>query len=104
MDRQYIPIMAKITRKATARKQAEPKKKAGTAAAEPRSRAKKPPPKAKLSKSKASKSKASKAKSQKVGATRPWTAAEIHEAFSRFRNANPEPKGELEHLNPFTLL
>ena len=35
---------------------------------------------------------------------KPWTAAEIHEAFSRFRNANPEPKGELEHLNPFTLL
>jgi endonuclease III len=36
--------------------------------------------------------------------SKPWTAAEIHEAFSRFRNANPEPKGELEHLNPFTLL
>ena len=25
-------------------------------------------------------------------------------AFSRFRKANPEPKGELEHLNPYTLL
>jgi endonuclease III len=35
---------------------------------------------------------------------RPWTAAEVHEAFSRFRKANPEPKGELEHLNPYTLL
>ncbi|MGB9118065.1 endonuclease III [Bradyrhizobium sp.] len=35
---------------------------------------------------------------------KPWTAAEVHEAFSRFRKANPEPKGELEHLNPFTLL
>jgi endonuclease-3 len=35
---------------------------------------------------------------------RPWTAAEIREAFSRFRSANPEPKGELEHLNPYTLL
>ena len=35
---------------------------------------------------------------------KPWTPAEIHEAFSRFRKANPEPKGELEHLNPFTLL
>ena len=33
-----------------------------------------------------------------------WTAAEVHDAFSRFRKANPEPKGELEHLNPFTLL
>jgi endonuclease-3 len=36
--------------------------------------------------------------------TRPWTPAEIREAFSRFRKANPEPKGELEHLNPYTLL
>jgi endonuclease-3 len=35
---------------------------------------------------------------------KPWTPAEVREAFSRFRNANPEPKGELEHLNPFTLL
>ena len=33
-----------------------------------------------------------------------WTAAEVREAFSRFQKANPEPKGELEHLNPFTLL
>jgi endonuclease-3 len=37
-------------------------------------------------------------------AFRPWTPAEVHEAFSRFRKANPEPKGELEHLNPYTLL
>jgi len=36
--------------------------------------------------------------------TKPWTPAEVREAFSRFRKANPEPKGELEHLNPFTLL
>jgi endonuclease-3 len=35
---------------------------------------------------------------------KPWTAAEVYEAFSRFRNANPEPKGELEHLNAYTLL
>ncbi len=35
---------------------------------------------------------------------KPWTAAEVYEAFSRFRNANPEPRGELEHLNPYTLL
>jgi len=33
-----------------------------------------------------------------------WTTAEIAEAFRRFRAANPEPKTELEHLNPFTLL
>src|SRR5712671_2354973 len=35
---------------------------------------------------------------------KPWTAAEVREAFTRFRKANPEPKGELEHLNPYTLL
>jgi endonuclease-3 len=35
---------------------------------------------------------------------KPWTPAEVREAFERFRKANPEPKGELEHLNPFTLL
>jgi len=35
---------------------------------------------------------------------KPWTAAEVREAFERFRKANPEPKGELEHLNPYTLL
>ena len=37
-------------------------------------------------------------------ASKPWTSAEVYEAFSRFRQANPEPKGELEHLNPYTLL
>ena len=39
-----------------------------------------------------------------IRAVKPWTPAEVREAFSRFRKANPEPKGELEHLNPFTLL
>jgi endonuclease-3 len=37
-------------------------------------------------------------------AARSWTAAEIEEAFRRFRAANPEPKGELEHSSPYTLL
>jgi endonuclease III len=41
---------------------------------------------------------------QAASKPRPWTPDEIREAFSRFRKANPEPKGELEHLNPFTLL
>lgn len=40
----------------------------------------------------------------KPKAPKPWTAAEVTEAFSRFRAANPEPKGELEYLNPYTLL
>jgi endonuclease III len=34
----------------------------------------------------------------------PWTPVEVEEAFRRFHAAKPEPKGELEHVNPFTLL
>ncbi len=30
--------------------------------------------------------------------------AQIHEFFSRLHAANPEPKGELEYVNPYTLL
>jgi endonuclease-3 len=33
-----------------------------------------------------------------------WSQAEIEEAFRRFQAANPAPKGELQHINPFTLL
>jgi endonuclease-3 len=33
-----------------------------------------------------------------------WTKAEIEEAFRRFAAANPAPRGELVHSNPFTLL
>ena len=33
-----------------------------------------------------------------------WTKAEIDEAFRRFAAANPKPKAELQHINPFTLL
>jgi endonuclease-3 len=32
------------------------------------------------------------------------TKSEIHEIFRRFSADNPEPKGELEHTNPYTLL
>ena len=35
---------------------------------------------------------------------KPWSAAEVEEAFRRFKKAKPEPKTELEHLNPYTLL
>jgi endonuclease III len=70
---------AKVTPKGVAKKSAKPK------SLKPR------PPKQKSPKQKSPKQK-------------PWTAAEVHEAFSRFRKANPEPKGELEHLNPYTLL
>jgi endonuclease-3 len=35
---------------------------------------------------------------------KPVDPATLVEVFRRFRAANPEPKGELEHLNPYTLL
>jgi endonuclease-3 len=37
-------------------------------------------------------------------APHPWGAAEIAEAFRRLAAANPEPRGELAYVNPFTLL
>jgi len=33
-----------------------------------------------------------------------YSREEITEIFSRFREYRPEPKGELEHVNPFTLV
>jgi endonuclease III len=38
------------------------------------------------------------------GALPQWTTAEIEEAFRRFHAADPEPRGELQHVDPFTLL
>jgi endonuclease III len=38
------------------------------------------------------------------GKPKPWGAAEIEEAFRRLSAANPEPRGELHYINPFTLL
>ena len=73
--------MAKITRKPAPPKAAMPKKKAKATSAKPKASAKK-----------------------SIKAVKPWTPAEVREVFSRFRAANPEPKGELEHVNPFTLL
>ncbi|MBN8916397.1 MAG: endonuclease III [Rhizobiales bacterium] len=34
----------------------------------------------------------------------PWSDAEITEAFTRFEAQDPEPKGELDHTDAFTLL
>jgi endonuclease III len=39
-----------------------------------------------------------------AGALPQWTKAEIEEAFRRFQAADPEPKGELQYVTPFTLL
>ena len=80
-------------------------------AARVQSQSKKPAKKAKPNPARSAKT-AAKAKSAtpkplkaaKPKAAKPWTPAEIREAFERFRKANPEPRGELEHLNPFTLL
>ena len=96
---QYIPFMAKIIRAQRAKKAAVrslPKKSAARAKASS-ARTNKAP--------KAPKPKASSASAtSKAKAAKPWTPEEVREAFSRFQKANPEPKGELEHLNPFTLL
>jgi endonuclease-3 len=35
---------------------------------------------------------------------KPVDAATLLEIFRRFRDANPQPRGELEHVNPYTLL
>jgi endonuclease-3 len=58
---------------------------------------------AKAAKTKLPSPKSSKPKSS-AKAPKPWTPEEVREAFNRFQKANPEPRGELEHLNPFTLL
>src|ERR1700689_83664 len=92
MPCQYIPIMAKITRKPAAKSLAKPK---ATTAKRPA---------AKPGKARTKTSVKTVAKPSTKTLTKPWTAAEVYEAFSRFRNANPEPRGELEHLNPYTLL
>ncbi|TCK30779.1 DNA-(apurinic or apyrimidinic site) lyase /endonuclease III [Ancylobacter aquaticus] len=38
------------------------------------------------------------------GAFRPWSADEVATAFARFEAANPEPEGELDYHDPYTLL
>jgi len=78
--------MAKNIRKPAPRKTPVPKKKAKAAVAKPKPARTSAPAKKSLK------------------AAKPWTPSEIHAVFSRFRKANPEPKGELEHLNPYTLL
>jgi len=64
---------------------------------------------AKVRKSKAGKPKPPAARTRGAGKAlrgdaMSWSAAEIDEAFRRFAAAMPEPRGELRHVNPFTLL
>ena len=98
--------MAKIIRpspakKSSARSRPKPSAKQAPAVPAPKS---KPASRSGRAPKKASKAAALKGAKPSRSASKPWTDAEVREAFSRFRRANPEPKGELEHLNPFTLL
>jgi endonuclease III len=45
-----------------------------------------------------------KKKSRKSGKPKPWSAAEVEEAFRRFKKASPAPTTELNSVNPYTLL
>lgn len=58
----------------------------------------------KAAKPKGKQPEARKPRAARAKVTKPWTPEEVREAFERFRKANPDPRGELEHLNPFTLL
>jgi endonuclease-3 len=93
---QYTRIMPKITRKPPRKPLLKSPAKSGKAPTAKKST------KALAKPSKTSTKASSKAPSK--ASSKPWTAAEVYEAFSRFRKANPEPRGELEHLNPYTLL
>ena len=64
---------------------------------------KKPPPGKRPAKKVLTRPRAA-AKARGGAKVKPWSAAEVHQAFERFRNTSPEPRGELEHLNPYTLL
>jgi endonuclease III len=97
---QYIDFMAKFTRAQCVKRadvRSVPKKSAKEAPAKAQG-------KAKAKKARVEEAKAGPARLAKAPKLKPWTPGEVREAFTRFQKANPEPKGELEHLNPFTLL
>jgi endonuclease-3 len=106
---QYIRIMAKITRRPQPKSKALAPKRGKKTVAEPvparaASKLVKASVKVRASKPPALKTPAIKPPAIKPRVIKPWSAAEVYEAFSRFRKANPDPRGELEHLNPYTLL
>ena len=74
-----------VLKSAAARKKSAPKKKAPTA-------------------KKAAAAKKTPAVKKPKRVRRVVDAAAVQEIFTRFQKANPEPKGELEHVNAFTLL
>jgi endonuclease III len=90
-----------MTKKSTPK--ANPKRAAAITkprAAAPAARAKKP---AATPRERVLVASAAEARAKSAG-VKPWSTAEIADAFRRFQNANPEPRGELQHINPFTLL
>jgi endonuclease-3 len=44
------------------------------------------------------------AKKPKAGKPKPWSPADVEEAFRRFKKAAPAPQTELKSVNPYTLL
>jgi len=94
--------MAKSIRQPSPSSKSVGRRAAGTGNSRPaKGKARSPGPKAKSSVRAATKAAGTR---RRPVSPKPWTEAEVYEAFRRFREANPEPKGELEHLNPFTLL
>ena len=93
--------MAKITRKPLPKSRATVPRRAGKSKGPVAAAPKRKKSAGKVAKTAAGGSRPARAVTE---TTKPWTPAEVYEAFSRFRKANPEPKGELEHLNPYTLL
>jgi endonuclease III len=92
--------MAKITRRPLTKSKATPPQRAKKSRNRPAAGQRRE----KSAKKPAAKPGQARATKKSIKVVKPWTPAEIREAFSRFRKANPEPKGELEHLNPYTLL
>ncbi|HXW14337.1 MAG TPA: endonuclease III [Terriglobia bacterium] len=90
MGRKANPTTSKV-KSAKASPRAKPKRESRPAIP-PRH----PPPRAE--------GRAGRPKSKRGGNQKPWTAAEVEEAFRRLCAANPEPRGELHYSNPFTLL
>ncbi len=75
------------------------KKKSATKKAPPRKAAR-----AKVAVAKPAAKPAAKPSTKKPKGRRPVGPEAVHEIFARFQKSNPEPKGELDYVNPFTLL
>ncbi len=89
-----------MAKKATAKRKKAGRKKPDTRAKKPLARARR----GRAARVKAPRKLAAADARAAAGALPQWTNAEVDEAFRRFQAADPEPKGELRHTNPFTLL